>query len=273
MPRQDYYEHRDRRLARLDTRARALGAAASATWQRASAMADRIPFGQPILVGHHSEGRDRRYRAKIRRTFDRAHETQQAAEGAASAAKAAAKNRAISSDAPDAIARLRAKMSKLERWRDLGKAINRAIRLTDHAKGAVALRALGLTDEQIAAYRKPDFAGRIGVPDYEFTNTGSEIRRIKKRIADLEAEAARAAAAPLIEREVAPGVVVTEDAADNRIRLTFPGKPDEATRDMLKAAGFRWSHTAQAWQRQPNNGARYAAARIVTRLQQAAVTP
>src|SRR2546423_1344220 len=31
----------------------------------ARTMADVIPFGQPILVGHHSEGHDRRFRARI----------------------------------------------------------------------------------------------------------------------------------------------------------------------------------------------------------------
>lgn len=34
-----------------------------------------IPFGQPILVGHHSEGRDRRYRAGIERTYSKSFET------------------------------------------------------------------------------------------------------------------------------------------------------------------------------------------------------
>ena len=38
-------------------------------------MASAIPFGQPILVGHHSEGRDRRYRDRIHNTFGKAFAT------------------------------------------------------------------------------------------------------------------------------------------------------------------------------------------------------
>jgi len=38
---------------------------------KAKEMASVIPFGQPILVGHHSEGRDRRYRGRINATFDK----------------------------------------------------------------------------------------------------------------------------------------------------------------------------------------------------------
>ena len=40
----------------------------------ARSMASVIPFGQPILVGHHSEGRDRRYRARIDNNFRKAFE-------------------------------------------------------------------------------------------------------------------------------------------------------------------------------------------------------
>jgi hypothetical protein len=36
--------------------------------------AEVIPLGQPILVGHHSEHRDRRYRDRINRTYERAFE-------------------------------------------------------------------------------------------------------------------------------------------------------------------------------------------------------
>jgi hypothetical protein len=34
-------------------------------YKHAHAMANCIPFGQPILVGHYSEGRDRRFREKL----------------------------------------------------------------------------------------------------------------------------------------------------------------------------------------------------------------
>lgn len=35
-------------------------------------MAVQTPFGQPILVGHHSENRDRNFRDRIHNTFGKA---------------------------------------------------------------------------------------------------------------------------------------------------------------------------------------------------------
>ena len=42
----------------------------------ASEMASVIPMGQPILVGHHSEKTERRYREKIHNTMGRSVERQ-----------------------------------------------------------------------------------------------------------------------------------------------------------------------------------------------------
>lgn len=259
--RADYYDRRAARLARLDDRAKTLGSEASSLWQRASAMADRIPMGQPILVGHHSEKRDRGYRARIQRTFERAHETQQAAKDAAR--RAARPSHAISSDAPDALELLRDKAGKLAAERDRFKAINKAVRLKDVVKGDAAMRALGLSDVQAANMRKPDFAGRIGVPDYCLANIGAQIRQVAARIAILEREAA---SAPAPAREVAPGVSVVEDTDANRIQIVFPGKPDDATRSLLKSHGFRWAPSEGAWQRLLNDAGRLAAARIAAQI-------
>ena len=42
----------------------------------------------------------------------------------------------------------------------------------------------------------------------------------------------------------------------------FDGKPDEATRALLKANGFRWSPSQGAWQRMLNDNGRYAAQKV-----------
>ncbi len=49
-------------------------------YNEASKMASAIPFGQPILVGHHSEKRDRNYRDKIHNKFGKAFEEMDKAE-------------------------------------------------------------------------------------------------------------------------------------------------------------------------------------------------
>jgi len=46
----------------------------AALYGQAKSMADGIPFGQPILVGHHSEKRDRNYRGRICSKFEKSFE-------------------------------------------------------------------------------------------------------------------------------------------------------------------------------------------------------
>lgn len=45
-------------------------------------------------------------------------------------------------------------------------------------------------------------------------------------------------------------VKVVHDIADNRIRLFFPGKPEQKMIQTLKSRGFKWSPRNKAWQRQ-----------------------
>lgn len=59
---------------------------------------------------------------------------------------------------------------------------------------------------------------------------------------------------------------IVEDTTDNRLRLIFPDKPDEATRALLKSYGFRWSPHTGAWQRQLTNNARYAVKQILSKI-------
>jgi len=66
------------RADRLRERAQAKEAEAHAAYERSHAISDRIPFGQPILVGHHSERRHRRdleqIDASMRRSVDASKE-------------------------------------------------------------------------------------------------------------------------------------------------------------------------------------------------------
>jgi Domain of unknown function (DUF3560) len=55
------------RKERLEARAGALRTEGEARLSRARKMADIIPFGQPILIGHHSERGDRSYGPRFTR--------------------------------------------------------------------------------------------------------------------------------------------------------------------------------------------------------------
>lgn len=62
-------EKRQARIERLKNLAANARRESTELFVKSSKMADIIPFGQPILVGHHSERSDRRYRNKIHETM------------------------------------------------------------------------------------------------------------------------------------------------------------------------------------------------------------
>jgi hypothetical protein len=140
-PTTTYRDRRETRAERLEGWAEARAAKADAADERARSMASVIPFGQPILVGHYSEGRDRRYRDRIGRTFDQAYEHSSKAKSMASRAATirAQADQSIYSDDPDAIERLTAKLTDLEAQRARIKSYNASCR-----KGA---RSLDLLDD------------------------------------------------------------------------------------------------------------------------------
>ena len=237
------------RKARYEDRADRAREQSVAGHQQARDMAAVIPFGQPILVGHHSETRDRNYRGRIHRKFERSFEAQKKAEHYDAKAASVGKG-GISSDDPDAVAKLKAKLAKAEQDQATMKAANKAIRKGDDD----ALRALGMNDSQIAKLKQPDFAGRVGFPDYALTNNNANIRRMRQRVTGLEAREG----AETNEREV-NGARVVENVEENRIQLFFEGKPAVEIRTALKRQGFRWSRYNGCWQRHLNDAGRHAA--------------
>ncbi len=172
----------------------------------------------------------------------------------------------IMSDDANAVAKLKAKLDKLEKHQATMKAANAAIRLKDVQKGDAQLKELGYSSEEIKQLRTPDLCGSVGYPSYELTNNNANIRRIKDRIAGLEKEAQRAAERADVAPVEGDGYKLVENAELCRIQFIFDGKPDEDTRSLLKSYGFRWSPSQGAWQRMLNDNGRYAAERIRERL-------
>lgn len=248
-------EKRERRIERLRARADRRRREGDARIARSEQMASVIPLGQPILVGHYSEKRDRRYREKIHQGFSRGVAALKEAEALERRAESAESNRAVSSDDPDACEKLADKLERLKAQRERCKAINKAVRAKDPR---AALAALGESERMIDEALTPDFAGRLGVPGYVLQNLGSEIRRLEGRIAVLKRQQAEG------PKEEKIGAVRIEEG-DNRVRVFFPGKPSEAIRSELKRSGFRWSPTAGAWQRHPGAWAWHEARRIAAK--------
>jgi hypothetical protein len=94
-------------------------------------MASAIPMGQPILVGHHSEKRDRNYRQKIHDKMGKSLQEQEKAEHYEQKAETIEGNTAIFSDDPSALDKLRSKLADQEANHAFMKATNKALRKMD----------------------------------------------------------------------------------------------------------------------------------------------
>lgn len=256
-----YEEKQEARRARYEEKASRLRDEAHRLHDQAHEMASAIPFGQPILVGHHSEGRDRRYRDRIHNTFGKAFATMDKADYYEEKA-AKVGSGGISSDDPDALDKLNDKLENLRRNHEFMKAANAAIRKGKTIEAKLAnLMALGVSEGEAQDILKPDCLGRVGFAPYSLQNSNANIRRVEQRIRELE----RAAAAESREEE-GQGYIYREDTEENRIMFLFPGKPDDDTRQMLKGYGFRWSPTRKAWVRMLNGRGRFAAMCVRERL-------
>lgn len=221
---------------------------AQSTLTQAKCMAEIIPFGQPILVGHHSEKRDRNYRNRIENTFRRAFEEHDKAQHYSEKA-AAVGSGGISSDDPDAVEKLQSKLEELQTNQTIMKAANRIIRSKKAASDKVAeLTELGLSKAHAEPLLEPDELGNTGFAPYQLQNNNASIRRVKARIAELAEQEKREDVEVVCE-----GYTYREDTVENRVMFIFPGKPEDEIRTILKSHGFKWSPNRDAWVRQLNN--------------------
>lgn len=251
-----YEEKQQARKDRLETAASKARGEATSRFATADKMFDAIPFGQPILVGHHSERGDRAYRGRAAAHMDKACEASKRADELASRAASVGKG-GVSSDDPDAVTKLRAQVAKCEKDQATYATINRHVRKGDREGLA---DATGYSAETIAKLFEPDAFGRVGIPSYVTTNNAANIRRLKTRIAELTAKSERPEREPI----EGPGYRIVEDRDINRVCVEFDDKPDESIRAELKSCGFRWSPNRGAWIRQTSNGA-WTAAEYATR--------
>ena len=164
----------------------------------------------------------------------------------------------ISGDDPDALEKLRRKLTSLEKAQERMKAANAAIRMKDTQAGDAKLKELGYSPEDIKALREPDFCKRVGYPAYMLSNNNANIRRIRERIAALEKQKERGDAGGW----KFDGGEVVVNTEENRLQILFDEKPDADLRAELKGEGFRWAPSQGAWQRQLTDNAFRAARRI-----------
>src|SRR4051794_5792086 len=119
-----YETKRALRIERMRAQAEGLGDAAESARATAQSTMEMIPTGQPILVGHHSERRHRRDIERLSANVDKAIRLRAEAESMNRRADRAESSTAISSDDPDAIQKLRAKLAAIESERAQMLAVN-----------------------------------------------------------------------------------------------------------------------------------------------------
>lgn len=255
----DYETRKQNRIERYKELAEKNRSASNQAFQRAHEMADTIPFGQPILVGHYSEKRDRNFRDHISSIAHKGIELDKKADYYADKAASAENNNAISSDDPEAIIKLKEKIAKAEENQIKMRAFNKSLRTHDNA----GMLTLGFSQAQIDALSKPDFCGRIGFADYQLTNNNANIHRMKERLIYLEKMSQCQ-----IKEIVIGDIKIIDNTKLNRVQILFPGKPADEIRQQLKSYGFRWCPSEGSWQRQRTNNAIYWTNQIIQKLKE-----
>ena len=247
----EYEAKQEARRERYEARAGRADQESDAQYERSRQITEHIPFGQPILVGHHSEGRHRRDLNRSWRAMEKSAEASKKAEHYRQKAAGVGKG-GISSDDPDAIEKLREKLAKLEEVHAKHKKINAYYRKHKTVKGLDGIidKTADLLDINAAEAwdKKP-------IPAYEFSNRNGNMGRIKERIKELEASADE----PEGETIEGEGYTIEESKEINRVKFIFDAKPQREVCKLLRSQGWRWSRTEMAWLRHLNNGGRHSA--------------
>lgn len=172
----------------------------------------------------------------------------------------------ISADDPQAVQKLEAKLASLVEAQENMKAINAYYRKHGTLDGCTVL-----PEKQIKALQQDMKSSWHLEPkpfqSFELSNNNAEIRRTRARIEELKRHGEKEYSGWTFD-----GGRVEANKEVNRLQIFFDGKPDEATREELKANGFRWAPSAGAWQRQLNDNA-YRAAGYIPSIQPIAVEP
>lgn len=171
-----YRERREARAEKLRGWSASNAAKADGAHASVEQITSMIPFGQPILVGHHSEKRHRRDIARIDSGMRASVELNRKAGEQASRADEIDRQaaNAIYSDDPDAVERLTAKIAAMEGERERMKSANADFRKANRE----ALKGKTAYERSCA----------VPFPSYSITNLGGSISRAKARLAQLQRE-------------------------------------------------------------------------------------
>lgn len=160
----------------------------------------------------------------------------------------------ISADDDLAVEKLTKKLEGMESQQATMKAVNAYYRKHKTLEGCPELTAEQV--EKVKASMSQDWRkDPVPFPSYLLTNNNANIRRVRQRIEELSHKAE-------FVGWTFPGGEAKVNETENRLQLVFAEKPDADTRQALKSEGFKWAPSQGAWQRQLNQNAIRAAARL-----------
>lgn len=164
----------------------------------------------------------------------------------------------------DARERVQAKLTEREVMQEKMKSVNAYWR-----KHGALVGCPGLSDKEVArltaSISQSASTGRSEppYPRWALDNNGAEIRRLRSRLAVLDAQQAQGDS----EQTFTGGVLrITPE----RVQLVFDDKPAAEIRDIVKQWGFRWAPSQGAWQRQNTANGRYAAKQAIKAIEEVA---
>lgn len=233
-------ERLENKVAKREAWAESRTRKAESAWGVAHTLLDGIPLGQPMLVGHHSEKRHRNTIDRAAAAMDRGLECTKMAEHHTSRAGGIQHqpDTSIFSDDPTAIEDLRERIAAGRKEIEHMRAVNKAFRKGGAAAAMVAEGVETPTPDQVATYQAAidkNFSwDKRPYASYTITNRSANMRRLEKRIGEIERRQTRQA-----EAEAAPtGVVIR---GSDYVAVQFAEKPERSLINALKEAAFHWS--------------------------------
>ena len=231
-------------------------------YDTARSIGSHIPMGQPILVGHHSERGHRADLKRIDNNMRKSVEHDGKARYYEDKVQTIESDRTIYSDDPEAIQKLKQRLADLEECQAWMKTINKLCRskkLTDEEIAEQLEDEYGCNATVVHRLLNPEYSyEKRGFQTWRLSNNNANIRRIQKRITQLEK-----AETEVTSEQVIGEVKLIDSIEHNRLQIFFPDKPSAEVRSQLKRQGFRWSRQQGCWQRHRSNSATYQAERIV----------
>jgi hypothetical protein len=165
-------------------------------------------------------------------------------------------NKAISASDPQAVEKLTAKLEACRKQQEYMKSINAYFRKNGTCQGYPNMSESKTAELDIRVQNAYSWE-KQPYPSYALSNNNAEIKRLEKRIA----EVTRNQEVGFSGWEFAGGHAEANTGID-RLQLFFGERTSKETHSALRHAGFVFSHTNGAYQRQLNSNAIYAAGRL-----------